>query len=163
MHQSPYICISLVKRIQLCKISVRLKWIPTLMLLLLLLFYSLCWINISRAGFSVAQFTWQVGESEEDSGDPWVCEQTSWLQEQFRLPWWQVRCSQTPPTPLPPLRLGVGYELEVQAKGSEAMSPVLRRTDWSHSRVGKMAVVFIRAEGAGRDMGANGDQNQKVS
>lgn len=36
-----------------------------------------------------------------------------------------------------PQRPGVGYELEIQAKSLEAMSPVLTRTDWSHSRTGK--------------------------
>lgn len=95
MHQSPYICISLVKRIQSCKISVRLKWILTL-LFSVVLFYSLCRINISHAGFHVARFTWQVGEPEKRSGNPWLCEWMGQLQLQLGLLRWQVRCAQLP-------------------------------------------------------------------
>lgn len=64
-----------------------------------------------------------------------------------------------------PGRLGVGCELEIQARGSEAMSPVFMRVDWSHLRKEKWVQALTRAgkqEGS-CDLGANGDQNKKVN
>lgn len=50
-----------------------------------------------------------------------------------------------------PLRLGVGYELEIQAKGPEVIYPVLIRTDRSHPRPGKWLLAFTRARGARKE------------
>lgn len=79
-----------------------------------------------------------MGELEEHSGNPLVCGLLTSAAVKTPLVAGKV-CSPSLP------RLGVGYELEIQAKGPEG----LMRTDWSRTQTKN--VDFVAGE-AGREL-----------